>query len=140
MPGKRNGSVLGVLLHGIFLVSLNLFSVMLALVFSKTGFLGMEQVFHSVAALIVNIAIYVLVYRIMRGFSTEIMLIENLSAFMVILGISLALLPVIFFPMHYMTHGSAGSFNQLMKVWPYQLIVNGLCLFLNYFIFSKHTS
>jgi hypothetical protein len=140
MADKKNGSVLGILLHGIFLVSLNLFSVMLAVVLSKTGISGMGQVFHSAAALIVNIGIYVLVYRIMGGFNTEIMLIENLSAFTVILGISLALLPVVFFPMHYLTLGSAGSFNQLMKVWPYQLTVNGLCLVLNYFMLSKRTS
>lgn len=67
----------------------------------------------------------------------EIMEIDDFFMLATILMISLALLPAIFYPLHYLTQGYWSSFDNLLATWPFQIVVNGLCLIMNYFIFSN---
>ncbi len=129
-------SLLRILLHSFFLISANLFSVMVAFVVVQVAVIDEEKIIQSSLALVINIGVYCLVYKIMHGIQEDVMKIDDYSMFAIILLVSLALLPTIFYPMHYLTQGYWSSFDNLLTTWPFQLIVNGLCLVLNFFIIS----
>lgn len=129
-------SLLRILLHSFFLISANLFSVMVAFVIVQVAVIDEEKIIQSSLALVINIGVYWLVYKIMHGIQEDVMKIDDYSMFAIILLVSLALLPTIFYPMHYLTQGYWSSFDNLLTTWPFQLIVNGLCLVLNFFIIS----
>lgn len=133
---SKKTDILRILLHGFFLVSTNLFSVMAAFVAVKMLSLPTERIIQSSIALVINVIIYIVVFRIMAGIQKGIMGLDNFSMMITVLLISLALLPAVFYPLHYLTQGYWSSFNNLMATWPFQLLVNGICLVLNYFIFS----
>lgn len=137
---KKQSSLLRILLHGLFLISANLFSVMAAFAIVQVSGIDVDKIVQSSIALIVNVGIYLAVFKLMDGVQKDVMRIDNFSMFAIILLISLALLPSIFYPMHYLTRGVWSSFDNLLVTWPFQLIVNGLCLVINYFIFSKQKS
>lgn len=131
---NKQSSLLRILLHGFFLISTNLFSVMIAFVIVRVALLNEEKIVQSSLALVINIGIYWLVYKVMSRIQDDFMRIDNFSMFAIILLVSLALLPAIFYPMHYLTQGYWSSFDNLLVTWPFQLIVNGLCLVMNYFL------
>jgi hypothetical protein len=131
---NKRSSLLRILLHGFFLISANLFSVMVAFVIVRVALLNEEKIVQSSLALVINIGIYWLVYKVMSRIQDDFMRIDNFSMFAIILLVSLALLPAIFYPMHYLTQGYWSSFDNLLATWPFQLIVNGLCLVMNYFL------
>lgn len=137
MEKKRSGAILRILLHAFFLISLNLFAIIGAFVFMQMSGIEADKMIQSAVALIINLVIYIVVFRIMAGVQKDIMAIDNLSMFIIILLVSLALLPSVFYPMHYLTQGYWSTFDNILATWPYQLVVNGLCLTLNYFIFSR---
>ena len=124
------------LLHGFFLVSSNLLSVMAAFVAVKVFSIPTDRIVQGAIALFINVIIYVVVFKIMNGIQKELMSLDNFSLMITVLLISLALLPAVFYPLHYLTQGYWSSFDNLLATWPYQLLVNGICLVLNYFIFS----
>ncbi len=134
---NKQSSILRILLHGFFLISANLFSVMVAFVIVQVALLNEEKIVQSSLALIINIGIYWLVYKVMSRIQEEIMRIDNFSMFAIILLVSLALLPAIFYPMHYLTQGYWSSFDNLLATWPFQLVVNGLCLVMNYYLLQS---
>jgi len=109
---------------------------MVAFVVVQVAVIDEEKIIQSSLALVINIGVYWLVYKIMHGIQEDVMKIDDFSMFAIILLISLALLPAIFYPMHYLTQGYWSSFDNLLTTWPFQLIVNGLCLVLNFFIIS----
>lgn len=134
---KKANSILRILLHGFFLVSLNLFSIMAAFVFVQISPIQSDRLIQGSVALLINVIIYFVVYRLMREVQEEIMRIEDFTMLAIILLTSLALLPAIFYPLHYLTQGYWSSLDNLISTWPFQLLVNGLCLVMNYFIFYR---
>lgn len=130
-------SILRILLHGFFLVSANLFSVAIAFVVVQISSLPSDPIIQGSVALLVNLIVYILVYKIMIGVQKSIMQIDDFSMLSTIFLVSLALLPAVFYPLHFITQGNWSSFDNLLAIWPFQMIVNGLCLILNYFIISK---
>ena len=137
---KSWSSLLRILLHGFFLVSANLFSIMVAFVIIQFFSSGPDKILQSSIALVINLGVYLVVFKLMNGIQREIMKIDDFSMFAIILLISLALLPSVFYPLHFLMQGNWSSVDNLLATWPYQLIVNGLCLVLNYFIFSRRKS
>ncbi len=131
---KDRSSIPKILLHGFFLVSTNLFSIIAAVVIVELAAIESNKLIQSSIALIINIILYLIVFKLMNGIQKDIMKIDNFSMFAIILIISMALLPSVFYPMHFLTHGAWGNIDNLIATWPYQLIVNGFCLILNYFI------
>ena len=134
---NKRSSLLRILLHGFFLISANLFSVMVAFVLVQVALLNEEKIIQSSLALVINIGIYWLVYKVMSRIQEEIMRIDNFSMFAIILLVSLALLPAIFYPMHYLAQGYWSPFDNLLVTWPFQLVVNGLCLVMNYYLLQS---
>lgn len=92
---------------------------------------------QSGIALLINLMIYLLIYWLMRGIGAMIMQIDDFSMLAIILLSSLALFPAVFYPLHFLIKGAWSSFDDILSVWPFQFIVNGLCLVLNYFVLSK---
>ena len=137
MMNKKQNSLLRIVLHGFFLVSLNLFSVMMAIIIMQISAIGHEKIIQSSIALVINVGVYLLVYKLMNGIQYEIMGIDNFSMLITILLTSLALLPILYYPVDFLMSGSWSSTHKLMTTWPYQLIANGLSLISNFFIFSK---
>lgn len=133
---KSWSSLLRILLHGFFLVSANLFSIMLAFVIIQSFLEEPDKIIQSSIALIINLLVYLVVFKLMNGVQKELMRIDNYSMFAIILLISLALLPSVFYPLHFLTQGYWSSVDNLLAMWPYQIIVNGLCLVLNFYILS----
>lgn len=134
---KERASLLRILLHAFFLIAANLFSVMTAFTIVQIFVADADKILQSFIALVVNIGVYMAVYKLMKGIQPDIMKIKNFSMFAIILLISLALLPSIFYPMHYLIQGKWSSFENLLVTWPFQLIVNGMCLVINYYIIGK---
>lgn len=134
---KKKISILRILLHGFFLVSANLFSVAIAFVVVQISSLPSDRIIQGSIALLVNLIVYVIVYKIMNGVQKSIMEVDDFSMLSTVFLVSLALLPAVFYPLHFITQGNWSSFENLLAIWPFQMIVNGLCLILNYFIFSK---
>lgn len=133
---KNKPSVVIILLHGFFLIAANLFSIMTAFAIIQIAGLDGDKLIQGSIALLVNVIIYFLVFKLMAGIQKEIMQIDTISMLMVILMVSLALLPIVFYPMHFLTSGTWSSIDNLMTIWPFQFIVNALCLVLNYFVLS----
>lgn len=131
---NKRFSLLRIMLHGFFLISVNLFSIMAAFAIIQISSAGTDKILQASIALVINIGVYLTVFRLMSGIQKEIMKIDNFSMFVVILLISLALLPAVFYPLHYLKQSYWSSFDNLLATWPFQLIVNGLCLVLNFFI------
>ena len=136
METKKPGAILRILLHAFFLISVNLFSIIGAFVFIQIFGNGSDKLIQSAVAMVINLLIYVAVFKLMNNIQKEIMEIDNLSMFIVTLLVSLALLPSVFYPMHYLTQGNWSTFDNILATWPYQLVVNGICLTLNYFMLS----
>lgn len=130
-------SIFRILLHGFFLISVNLFSMIAAFAIIQFVSTDTDKIIQSFIALIINVGIYIFVFRLMNGIQEEIMKIDDFSMFAIILLVSLALLPAIFYPMHYLTQGNWSSFDNLLATWPYQVVVNGLCLVINFFIMKR---
>ncbi|MCG8308196.1 MAG: hypothetical protein MI975_12445 [Cytophagales bacterium] len=138
MSGSTDShSILRILLHGFFLISANLFSIMVAFAAVKIWALPPGKLFQGSFALITNTVVYLMVYKLMSGIQREIMEIDDFSMFVIVLLVSMALLPAIFYPIHYLAQGYWSSFDNLLATWPFQLIVNGICLVMNYFILGK---
>jgi hypothetical protein len=134
---QKQSAILRILLHAFFLISVNLFSVaaaVLAIYLMKTDAGEMAQ---SGIALLINLMIYLLIYWLMRGIGAMIMQIDDFSMLAIILLSSLALFPAVFYPLHFLIKGAWSSFDDILSVWPFQFIVNGLCLVGNYFILSR---
>ncbi len=136
----KRSSLLPILLHGFFLVSVNLFSVMVAFVIIMGFSSGDDKIVHASLALILNVIVYLAVYSLMNQVEPAIMKINNWSMLMAILMVSLAILPIVYYPVFYFIHGDWSPFDNLMAIWPYQVIVNGLCLVLNFFVVGKTPS
>ena len=134
---REQSSVLRILLHGFFLISTNLFSAMTAFALVQILAIDADRILQSTIALFINIGVYLAVYKLISRIQKDVMKIDNFSMFAIILLVSLALLPSIFYPMHYLTRGEWSSFNNLLMIWPFQIIVNGICLVFNFFIFRK---
>lgn len=130
-------SVLSILLHGLFLVSLNLFSVIVAFAAMQTLYGQSDRLAQGIIALLVSFFIYFVVFRFMFGIQKEIMQIDNYTVLIIVLLVSLALLPAVFYPLHFLTQGTWSSIDNLYATWPFQLIVNGFCLFFNFHILSE---
>ena len=137
---KERSSILRILLHAFFLIAANLFSVMTAFAMVQIFVADADKFLQSSIALIVNVGVYMAVYMLMNRIQSDIMKIENFSMFAIILLISLALLPSIFYPMYYLIQGKWSSFDNLLVTWPFQLVVNGICLVINYYIIGKRSS
>ena len=137
---KKRISILRILLHSFFLVSANLFSVAMAFAIVQIASLPADKVIQASIALSLNLLIYISVFNIMKGVQKEIMEIDDFSMMSTIFLVSLALLPAVFYPLHYATKGYWSSFNNLLAIWPYQMVVNGLCMVLNYFFLKRKIS
>lgn len=124
---------LRIVLHGFFLISLNLFALMSAVIIMIIWGIQQGEWLRSVLALSVDLGIYILVFKVMAGIEKSLMQIDDFNMFAFILIASLALFPTIYYPMQYMIKGEWVNFNQILEIWPFQLIVNGLCLIVNYF-------
>ena len=128
-----------IVLHGFFLISLNLFALISAVIIMI--FVGIQQgeLFQSGIALIVDLGLYYLIFRLMEGIQKTVMQIDDLTMLAIILMASLALFPTIFYPLQYIMKGEWVNFNKILEIWPFQFIVNGLCLVANFF-FSNSKS
>lgn len=134
---KNHITVLHIFLHGFFLISGNLFSLIVAVAILQIASTNSTLVAQFIIALIINLGIYLLVYKLMKGIQKEIMEINDYFMFLTTLLISLALLPVVLNPLHYMSSGKWSTFDVFLATWPFQFVVNGLCLIFNYFILQK---
>ena len=134
---KKSTAILGILLHGFFLVSVNLFSLAVAFAVVQITSLPPNKLLHSGIALSVNLIIYYVVYQVMKQVQKELIVIEDFAMFATIFLISLALMPAVFYPLHYATSGNWSTFDNLLAIWPFQMLVNGLCLIFNFYILSK---
>ena len=88
-------------------------------------------------ALFVDVSIYYLVFRLMFGIQKEVMQIDDFTMLVIILICSLALFPIVFYPLNYLTQTEWSSFDEILKFWPFHLLATGICLLLNYFIITK---
>jgi hypothetical protein len=134
---KTGITILGILLHGFFLVAVSLFSLAIALAMLQITSLPPNKLIQSGIALSVNLAIYVLVFALIKQIQRELIEVRDFAMLSTIFVISLALLPVVFNPLNYAARGNWSTFDSLLAIWPYQMLANGLCLALNFFIFTK---
>jgi len=137
MSMNKKTSILRIFLHGFFIVSANLFSIAIAFAIVHISSLPSDRFIQGAAALVVNLGTYAIVFKMMQGVQRQLMDIDNFFMLSTIFLVSLALLPSVFYPLHYLTQGHWSSFDNLLAIWPFQLLVNGLCLVLNYFVLSK---
>lgn len=125
------------LLHAAFLVVLNLFSHNFFVIASHIVSLHSGPIIQSVLTMLSNVAIYAGVFHLMSVIDKEMMNIADFSMLAILLLTSMALLPVFYYPLHYSISGSWNNFNFFLEFWPYQLIVNGLCLVMNFFLLNR---
>jgi len=126
-----------IVLHGFFLISLNLFALVSAVIIMI--FVGIQQGewFQAGIALIVDLGLYYLVFKLMAGIQKTVMQIDDFTMLAIILMASLALFPSIFYPLQYLMKGEWVNFSKILEIWPFQFIVNGLCLVFNYFFYDS---
>ncbi len=128
-----------IVLHAVFLIALNLFSLISGVI--TTIFLSNFQndLAQSGIALIFNIAFYLLIFKFMTGIQKEVMHIDNLSMLVIMLISSLVLFPVVFIPLQYMISGNWQSLEIVWKISPFLLITNGLCLLINFYFLTDRS-
>jgi hypothetical protein len=134
---QKQSAILRILLHAFFLISVNLFSVTAAVLVMYLMKIDGGEMTQSGIALLMNLMIYLLIYKLMNGIQAMIMQIDDFSMLAIILLSSLALFPALFYPLHFLIKGTWSNFDDILSVWPFQFIVNGLCLVINNFILSK---
>jgi len=134
---QKQSAILRILLHAFFLISVNLFSVTAAVLIIHLMKIDASEMAQSGVALLINLMIYLMIYKLMNGIQAMIMQIDDFSMMAIILISSLSLFPAVFFPLHFLIKGAWSSFDNVLRVWPFQFIVNGLCLVINFFILSK---
>ena len=128
-----------IVLHAVFLIALNLFSLISGVIITVFISSFQNEMAQSGIALICNVIFYFLIFKFMMGIEKEVMHIDNLLMLVVMLVSSIVLFPVVFIPLQYMISGAWQSLEIAMNIWPFLLIANGLCLFLNYY-FSNSNS
>jgi hypothetical protein len=90
-----------------------------------------------IMALIINGSVYILIFKLMSGIQKDIMKVGGMIMLFIILLISLILFPAIFYPIHFLIKGEGPDFTIILKHWSFQVLVNGMCLFLNFTLLSK---
>jgi hypothetical protein len=134
---QKQTAILRILLHAFFLISVNLFSVTMAVLILHLMKIDSNEMVQSGISLGINLLIYLAIDRLMKAMQSEVMKIDDFAMMTIVLLSSLALLPAVFYPLHFLIKNEWSSFDNVLKVWPFQLIVNGLCLVINFFILSK---
>lgn len=137
---KNRSAGVRIVLHSFFLISLNLFSVMAAVLFLHFVGEKSDEFWQTIAASLINLGLYVIIFKLMYGIQKEVMKIDDFSMLSIILISSLALFPAVFYPLHFLTKGYWNTFDNILEFWPFQLIVNALCLVLNHYFLSKSKS
>lgn len=130
-------SIFSILLHGFFIVAANLFSIAIAFALIQIASLSAGKLMQSLIALSINIVIYIGVFKIMRAVQRELIEINDIAKMTTVYLISLAMLPAAFYPMYFLTQGHWSTFENVLAVWPFQIVANGICLLLNYSIVKK---
>ena len=136
---QTGNMILRILLHSFFLISSNLFSVIAAFAIMQVSGLEDNKLVQGSIALVDNVLIDFLVYRLMSVVQKELMQLDGTSMLVAVAMISLALMPAVFYPMHFLIRGEWSTFDNLLAIWPFQLIINGFCLVLNYFVLDRST-
>ncbi len=124
-------------MHGFFLVALNLFSIVFSIIVFRSVSFTEGGLVHGASLVMINLVIYLLVLWLMRGLHSDIMDVDDFSMLAGILVISLALLPVFYHPLYYLIKGYWSSLDNLIMVWSFQIVVNGLSLLLNRYWLNK---
>ncbi len=120
---------LKILLHGMFLTVLDLCAIVFSVVlFLMAGINTSNVVYQTGLAVAVSLLLYFVIYYFIRTSGYDIMNLEDLKMTIVVLVISIALLPAIYYPMHYITHGYWSTLHNMLANWPFQLVVNSTCL------------
>ena len=133
----RYSSIIRILLHSLFLISLNLFSTILALLVSHLFAVEFDHFWQSFLTYIINLSLYIIIYRIMKSIQEEVMKIDDRSMLVIILLASLAFMPFVYFPLNFMIKGYWVELQQIYAIWPYQFAVNAVCLIMNFFVLTK---
>ncbi len=134
---RKKYDVVSMIMHGFFLTSLNLFAILLSFTLFVVFNPSNQLIFQAFTALFLNIALYYMVYFMMKRLGSSLMMIPDLGMLLATIGISLALLPVVFFPLSYLSQGYWISVDNLFVVWPYQLMANGICLIISFFVLKN---
>ncbi len=134
---SRGRTLLRILMHGFFLVVLNLFSIVFSIIVFRSVSFTEGGILHGVTLVTINLVIYLLVLLLMKGMKTDVMDVDDFSMLAGILMISLALLPVFYHPMFYLVKGYWSSFGNLTLVWSFQIVANGLSLVFNRYWLNK---
>lgn len=133
---KPAQKVLPILLHGFFMISVNLFSAMAAVLFLHLVHLSSTRWMEASIALVINVVVYFGVYKLMKNIEPRILRLDDVLMLLMVLVMSLALLPTVYYPMYYLMHGGWSSLDNLWSIWPYQVMANGICLILNFYVLS----
>lgn len=129
---------LKILLHGMFLTVLDLCAVVFsAVLLMIIGINASGIVYQMVVAIAVGLLLYFAIYYFIRSGGYDIMQLEDLKMLVVVLVISMALLPAIYYPLHYVTHGYWSSFHSMLVNWPFQFMVNSICLAGNFYFIKS---
>jgi len=137
MGQKIHTASLKVVLNGLFLISLNLFSLMLITVIMVIARIDAGELVRMSSAFLLNLGIYTLVFYLMNNVQEDIMALVDMRMLSIILISSIALLPAVFLPLNYLLKGEWTRINTLFELWPFQIFVNGLCLLTNRYLLSK---
>ena len=134
----RGRTILRILLHGFFLMSLNLFSIIVSIVLFRSVSIAEGGLMHSAVLLLINVSVYLLVLLLIRNMKSDVMDIDDFSMLAITLMISMALLPLFYHPLYFLVRGYWSSLGNLVLVWTFQIVANGLCLVLNHFWLNKN--
>ncbi len=117
-------------LHALFLGMVNLFSIL-------AGF-GLYALFKPVnqilvqlpAALFLTLAIYLLFSALLPRLNWPEIMLRGRAEFVWVFASALLVMPLIFYPLHYLTQGYLAHFSNVLSTWAFQIPANALALFL----------
>jgi hypothetical protein len=129
--------IIRTLLHAFFIISLNIFSMAGGMVIIHLLEADAGNYVQPAIVVVLNLLIYWAVFRFMHGIEPKIMHLPDFSTMGIILLTSLALLPIIFYPLYFfLVKNQWSPLNNLLSIWPYMLILNALCILMNRFLLS----
>ena len=129
--------IIWIIIHGLVLAVVNLSSILIGyIVYYFSG--DFEQILiQAPVAFLSSILIFLLWVIIIKRIKPDNSIPLGIISYVLIFILSLAWVPVIFYPLHFFTQHYVSSINNILWVWVFQLPTNIIIIVITYFILRQ---
>lgn len=125
------------LIHGVFLGTLNLFSVGMIFVIFTVLNISINPNLYWAAALLLCFLLYLLMLAVSKSADMDIMVVPNWRILITVLIISLISGPLLSYATQLGINKDLGTWDGIFKSLPFQILASSICLVFNLLFWNK---